>query len=201
MSTVRSSTRKRKAPERFEDTIYAYDILNVQLQNASEEGVEDFLIALFLYFKPRLYTGPVHSIDRRSDHYRIIQQVFKFVKQKCRGDGGVNVDWWEWSSGIVDLAYQFTQNAFDEDVIFDHLRVLEGFSLKYFARGVGLSYALIEKTRKDDDDDETVEDDDDETDNDDDDDDDDEYQEGDDDEDDDEDEEEEEEEEEEEDFT
>ena len=132
----RYSTRKRKAPERFEDTIYAYDILNVHLTNASEEGVEDYFVALFLFFKPKLYSGAKNVTDRGCDHYRVVNHVYKFIKSRKLNAYTPGVNWWEWSCSMVDFAYRFSQNDVTVEELHSTLTYLRDFSIEYFLRGL-----------------------------------------------------------------
>lgn len=78
---LRRSTRARKAPEVFENTIYAIDILQAHLNNADTD--EDFMSTLFLYYKPACHRPDLWSTRQRTEH----RTMYAAVSRKCASLG------------------------------------------------------------------------------------------------------------------
>ena len=97
---LRRSTRARKAPEVFENTIYAIDILQAHLNNADTD--EDFMSTLFLYYKPACHRPDLWSTRQRTEH----RTMYASVSRKC-ASLGFDAD------TILHFANQFCQGELE----------------------------------------------------------------------------------------
>ena len=97
--TLRRSTRTRKAPQTFEETVYATDILHSNLKGT--DTLEDFMATLFMCYKPACHE-PDKWLSGRSKH----RAVYKMVVAHCEPLGLSPTQ-------MLNFAYDFCRGELD----------------------------------------------------------------------------------------
>jgi hypothetical protein len=125
---LRRSTRTRRAPQTFEETVYAIDILHANLRGA-DDTMEDFLATLFLFYKPACHEPAKWHSGRGK--YR---SVFTLTQRRCEQAG---LD----ASRTLNFAHAFCTGQLDTGELRAYLNTASGWSqdgIQEFERTVGI---------------------------------------------------------------